>query len=377
MAENKDFQEKTEEPTFKKLDDARKKGQIARSKELSTALVLLASAVALISIGSYIASALYEITKRSFTLSRDETYDAKHMFQILEMSVSESAGPLIAFMVIAMIGGIYGSIAMGGFNFSWEAAGPKASKLSPVQGFKRMLGTEALVELIKGIAKVVVVMFMTYIALIIFKDEALHLDIELYPMNLFHAMNMIEWAFLLLCTAMIPIAMIDVPYQNHKHNEEMKMTLQEVKDERKNAEGAPMVKSRVRRLQYQAAANRMMQDVPKADVIVTNPTHYSVAIQYEQDGSRAPVMVAKGLDELAMHIRKIGKAHDVPIVESPALARAIYYSTEVNHEVPQKLFMAVAQILAYVYQLKAYKAGKGKRPKNLKKDLPIPPELRR
>lgn len=377
MAENQDAQEKTEEPTSKKIEDSRKKGQIARSKELSTALVLIASAVGMIAVGSHIAAAMYKITERAFTLSRDETYDLNHMFQLLEMSVSESAWPMLAFMFISMIGGVYGCIAMGGYNFSWEAAGPKASKMSPIKGFKRMFGTDALVELLKAIAKVLVVIFMAYIALLIFKDEALHLDIELYPLNLFHAMNMIEWAFLLLCAAMIPIALIDIPYQNHKHNEEMKMTLQEVKDERKNSEGDPLVKNRIRRLQYQASANRMMQDVPKADVIVTNPTHFSVAIQYEQDGSRAPVVLAKGLDELAMHIRKIGKAHDVPIIESPALARAIYYSTEVNHEVPQKLFMAVAQILAYVYQLKAYKKGKGKRPKTLKKDLPIPPELKR
>lgn len=377
MAENQDGQEKTEEPTSKKIEDSRKKGQIARSKELSTAMVLLASAIAMMAIGSYIAGAMYNITKRAFTLSRDETYDLNHMFQILQISITESAGPMLAFMLIAMIGGIYGCIAMGGYNFSWGAAGPKASKMSPISGFKRMFGTEALVELLKAIAKVLVVLFMAYMALLLFKDEALHLDIELYPLNLFHAMDMIEWAFLLLCAAMIPIALIDIPFQAHKHNEEMKMTLQEVKDERKNSEGDPMVKSRVRRLQYQASANRMMQDVPKADVIVTNPTHFSVAIQYEQNGSRAPVVLAKGLDELAMHIRKIGKAHDVPIVESPALARAIYYSTEINHEVPQKLFMAVAQILAYVYQLKAFKAGKGKRPKALKKDLPIPTELRR
>jgi flagellar biosynthetic protein FlhB len=377
MSENTSGQEKTEEPTPKKLDDARKKGQLARSKELATAALLIASALALLAVGSRIATAMFEITKRSFVLSRDETYDEKHMFQILDMSVTQSAWPLLIFMLIAMAGGIYGSTAMGGFNFSWEAAAPKASKMSPKSGFKRMFGTEAVVELLKGIGKVLVVMLMAYIALYIFKDEALHLDIELYPLNLFHAMNMIEWAFLLLCAAMIPIALIDVPYQNFKHNDEMKMTLQEVKDERKSSEGDPLVKNRVRRLQYQASANRMMQEVPNADVIVTNPTHFSVAIKYEQDGSRAPTVVAKGLDELAMHIRKIGKAHDVPIIESPALARAIYYSTEVKHEVPQKLFMAVAQILAYVYQLKAYKAGKGKRPKSLKKDMPIPPELRR
>lgn len=377
MAEQDDSFEKTEEPTSKKLEDARKKGQVARSKELATTLLLVVSAFALLSIGRYIASAMYQITERSFTLSRDETYDIQHMFQILEMSVSQSTWPLVAFMVIAMIGGIYGSIALGGFNFTWSSAAPKANRMSPVQGFKRMFGTDALVELLKGIGKVVVISAMAYLALVIFEDEALHLDIEMYPLNIFHALDMIEWAFILLCCGMIPIALIDVPYQSHKHNEEMKMTMQEVKDERKNAEGDPMVKNRVRRIQYQAAANRMMQEVPNADVIVTNPTHYSVAISYDQDGNRAPVLIAKGLDELALHIRKIGTAHEVPIVESPALARAIYYSTEINHEVPQKLFMAVAQVLAYVYQLKAYKNGKGSRPKALKKDLPIPPELRR
>jgi len=188
---------------------------------------------------------------------------------------------------------------------------------------------------------------------------------------------MIEWAFLLLCCGMIPIALIDVPYQNFKHNKEMKMTMQEVKDERKNSEGDPQVKGRIRRLQYQASANRMMQAVPDADVIVTNPTHFSVAIKYEQDGDRAPIMVAKGADELAMHIRKIATAHDIPIIESPMLARAIFYSTEPDNEIPSKLFMAVAQVLAYVYQLKAYKKGKATRPKALKKNLPIPPELRR
>lgn len=377
MAEQDDSFEKTEEPTSKKIEDSRKKGQIARSKELATTMLLVASAVALIAVGHSIASAMFGLTKRAFVLSRDETYDTQHMFQILENAVKETAWPMILFMLIAMAGGIYGNIALGGYNFTWSSAAPKGNRLSPVQGVKRMFGTEALVELLKGIGKVVVIATMAYIAMLIFKDEALHLDVELYPLNLFHALNMIEWAFLLLCLGMIPIAIVDIPYQSHKHNEEMKMTMQEVKDERKNAEGDPMVKNRVRRIQFQAAANRMMQDVPDADVIVTNPTHYSIAIKYDQFGNRAPVLIAKGLDELAMHIRKIGAAHDVPIIESPALARAIYYSTDVNSEVPEKLFTAVAQILAYVYQLKTFKEGKGKRPKAPKKDMPIPPELRR
>lgn len=369
--------EKTEEPTAKKLQDARKKGQIARSRELSTALVLICSAVSFLLMGSYIASALFSVMQRTFTLSRDETYDINHMFQAWGNAFSEVSTPVLFYMIIAMIAGIYGSIALGGYNFTWESAKPKGEKINPINGFKRMFGVEGLVELLKAIGKFLVIASAAYLSLLFFKDEALHLDQELYPLSLFHALDMIEWAFLILCCALIPIVAIDVPYQSHKHNEQMKMTKQEVKDERKNAEGDPQVKGRIRRLQMQAAAQRMMQEVPKADVIVTNPTHYSVALKYDENGNRAPVLVAKGVDELAMHIRKIATAHDVPLIPSPMLARAIYYSTEPDHEIPNKLFMAVAQVLAYVYQLKAYKSGRGQRPKPLRKDLPIPPEYRR
>lgn len=372
-----DSYEKTEEPTQKKIQDSRKKGQVARSRELSTALVLIASALSFLLMGSYIAEALFSVMQRTFTLSRDETYDTTHMFQAWGNAFSEVSMPVLFYMVIAMSAGIYGSIALGGYNFTWQSASPKASKISPIAGFKRMFGVEGLVELLKAIGKFFVIAGAAYLALLLFRDEALHLDQELFPLNLFHALDMIEWAFLMLCCALIPIVAIDVPYQSHKHSEEMKMTLQEVKDERKNSEGDPQVKGRIRRLQYQAAANRMMQEVPNADVVVTNPTHYSVALKYDDNGTRAPVLVAKGVDALAMHIRTIATAHDVPLIPSPMLARAIYYSTEADNEIPQKLFMAVAQVLAYVYQLKAFKNGKGKRPNPLKRNLPIPPEYRR
>ena len=371
-----DAHEKTEEPTEKKLQDAAEKGQIARSKELSTALVLVVSALVFMLMGGWLAEELYLVMSRTFTLSRDETYDITHMFSAWDEAISAVGWPLLFYMIISTIAGIYGSVALGGYNFSWESAQPKGSKMNPINGFKRMFGTNGLVELLKALAKFFVIAGMGLIALFYFKDEALHLDMELYPRNIFHALDMLGWAFLLLACGTIPIAMIDVPYQKHKHNEEMKMTKQEVKDERKNAEGDAEVKGRVRRLQYQAATRRMMQDVPDADVVVTNPTHFSVAIKYDEDGNRAPILVAKGADELAMHIRKIATASDVPLLPSPMLARAIYYSTEVNEEIPNKLFMAVAQVLAYVYQLKAYRAGKGKRPKPLKKDLPIPPDMR-
>ncbi|MEP7703001.1 flagellar biosynthesis protein FlhB [Paraglaciecola sp. 25GB23A] len=372
-----DESDKTEDPTGKKVDDSRKKGQIARSKELSTALVLVISGIGFIVMGSSIAEALFKISQRTFTLSRDETYDYNHMFQAWGLAIETISYPVLLFLTIVAIAGIYGNIALGGYNFTWESASVKASKLNPLAGLKRMFGMNGLVELLKALAKFFIVAAMAYFAMNIFHEEALHIDMELYPMNLFHAMDMVEWSFLIMCCALIPIAAFDVPYQAWKHNKEMKMSKQEVKDERKNSDGDPLVKSRIRRLQYQSAARRMMQEVPTADVVVTNPTHYSIALKYDKQGTKAPTVVAKGVDELAMHIRKIANAHEVPIIESPMLARAIYYSTEADQAIPEKLFMAVAQVLAYVYQLKAYKNGKGKRPKPLRKDLPIPPELRR
>ena len=372
-----DSSEKTEDPTGKKLEDTRKKGQIARSRELSTTLVLVVSAFMFLFVGGWIAESVFKLTQRMFVLSRDETYDTTHMFGAWGEAISTVSVPVLLYMTVAMLAGIYGSIALGGYNFTWEGAKFKGSKMSPLSGFKRMFGMNGLVELIKSIAKVVVIVGMALGALLFFEDEGLHLDLELYPGNIFHALDMLKWAFIMLVCGMIPIALIDVPYQIYKHNKEIKMTKQEVKDERKNSEGHPLVKGRIRRLQYQAATKRMMQEVPQADVVVTNPTHYSVAIKYDDSGNRAPVVVAKGTDELAMHIRKIATANDVPLIPSPMLARAVYYSTEIDGEVPNALFMAVAQVLAHVYQLKAHRAGKGKRPKPLKRDLPIPPELRR
>lgn len=371
-----DSSEKTEDPTGKRLEEARNKGQIARSRELSTTLVLVASSLMFLLFGSFIAEALFAISGRMFTLSRDETYDPTHMFSAWGVAITEVSTPVLSFMFVSMIAGIYGSIALGGYNFTWYSAAPRFSKLNPLSGMKRMFGVNGLVELLKAFAKFIVIGAMALISLSLFQDEALHLDQEIYPLNIFHALDMIEWAFFLLTLGMVPIALFDVPYQSYKHNEQMKMTKQQVKDERKNSEGDPQVKGRIRKLQYQAATRRMMQEVPKADVVVTNPTHYSVALKYDEHGVRAPVVIAKGSDELAMHIRKIATAHDVPLIPSPMLTRAIYYTTEVDEEIPHKLFMAVAQVLAYVFQLKKYKAGKAKRPKPLARDLPIPPDMR-
>lgn len=370
-----DSGEKTEEPTAKKLQKSREEGQLPRSKELSTALILVFSAIALLFIGEQLAKALLTIMRRAFTLSRDEVHDTAHMFQMLNSVLTELWFPMLVFLLIGIVAGIYGNIAIGGFNFSWKAAGPKASKMNPLSGFKRMFGMNGLVELLKGVAKVAVVAVSSWFALSFYQAEALTLDQELFPLNFTHALDLLAVIFLIMCCSLIPIVLIDVPYQKYKHNKELKMTKQEVKDEQKNTDGNPEIKGRIRRLQYEASQRRMMQDVPTADVVVTNPTHYSVALRYDKYGSGAPMVVAKGGDEMAMHIRTIAKANDVAILSTPPLARSIFYTTEVGDEIPEALFMAVAQVLAFVFQMQAFKQGKAPRPSPLSKKLPIPKEL--
>ncbi|KAF7787080.1 flagellar biosynthetic protein FlhB [Pseudoalteromonas rubra] len=369
-------QERTEEPTDKKISDARKKGQVARSKELGTTFVLIFSAVSLLLYGPDIAKGLYNMMGRMFTLNRNETYDTTKMFSVWGDAFSEIIFPLSMFVLIIMVAGIIGNTLLGGFNFSWQAAAPKPSKMSPMKGIKRMFGPQAAVELVKSILKFVLVAGFAILLIKVFFYEILHLSIEQIPGSIMHSLEILAWMFLALSCTMIIISAIDAPYQSYNHHKQLKMTLQEVKDEYKNSEGDPQIKARIRRTQREMSQRRMMQEVPDADVVVTNPTHYSVALKYDTEKAGAPMVIAKGVDELAMQIRKIAKGNEVPIVESPVLTRSLYHTTEVGDQIPQKLFTAVAQVLAYVFQLKKFNKGRGKRPVELKKDLPIPDELK-
>ena len=217
---------------------------------------------------------------------------------------------------------------------------------------------------------------MAYILLAGLFDEILGLSLEATPINFEHATSMLLWMFLALALSIGIIAAIDAPYQVWEHNRQLKMTKQEVKDEFKNTEGSPEIKGRIRRAQYEMSQRRMMQDVPDSDVVITNPTHYAVAIKYDAAAGGAPTLVAKGIDEMAIHIRTIAKEHNVEILQSPALARSLYYTAEVNKNIPEELFAAVAQVLAFIYQLNEHKKGKGKRPTGLAKNLPIPDEFK-
>jgi flagellar biosynthesis protein FlhB len=368
--------EKTEQPTPKKLQDAAEKGQIARSKDMGTAFVLIGSAVAILMFGKMLAKAVLDIGQRMLRLDQKDIFETNSMFTAWGAVGEHLIPPMAGIFFIILIAAFLGNTLLGGFNFSWQAAGPKLSKMNPLNGFKRMFGLQALVELLKSILKVLVVVGIAYLLLKMFFFDIMALSLMSEPNNIESALYFLSWLFLGLCASVSVIAMVDAPYQKWNHTKQLKMSLQEIKDEYKNAEGDPQIKGRIRRMQMQMSMKRMMQEVPKADVIVTNPTHYAVALKYDQGKFRAPVVLAKGVDEVAMHIRRIGNEHKVPVLESPALARAIYHTTKIDHPIPEQLFAAVAQVLAYVYQLKMYKKGKGSRPKSLAKELPIPDDYR-
>ncbi|PJG60620.1 flagellar biosynthesis protein FlhB [Aeromonas cavernicola] len=376
MADND--QERTEQPTSKRLQKAREKGQIARSKELGTASVLLAAVFGLLMLKGSLASAMVNVLTMGFTLEREQAFDPNAMIGMLPNLLEPLVLPLSLLFCLVAIAAFIGNTLMGGMNFSTEAMLPKWSKLSPLRGLKRMFGVQSLVELIKSIAKVLFITLFAWWMLSSQFDHLLNLSMEGFPGGIIDALELFLWMLIMLCCALIPIVAIDVPFQQWNHMRQLKMTKQEIKDEYKDSEGKPEVKGRIRRLQMEMATRRMMGDVPKADVIITNPTHYSVALQYDATKpGTAPKVLAKGVDEIAMKIREIGREYDITILPSAALTRAIYYSTDIGREIPEGLFAAVAQVLAYVYQLKKFRRGRGHRPTPLAAKLPIPPEYQK
>ncbi|MCM2678980.1 flagellar biosynthesis protein FlhB [Echinimonas agarilytica] len=368
-------QERTEEATPRKQEKAREKGQVPRSKELATAMVLISSAIGFLWFGRDASMAMQQIFIDSLTIERARIYDMNAYINGIAGSLKGLLPSMAAFMALVFICAFVGSIALGGLTVSAEAARPKLSKMSPLQGFKRMFGTQAVVELVKAIAKFSVVAVVAVMLLNILFPEILQLSSESAPGNIIHAITMFVWMFVGLCCSMLLIVVIDVPFQLYNHNKQLRMTMQEVKDEYKDTEGSPEIKRRIRRVQMEMAQRRMMGEVPNADVVVTNPDHFAVALRYDSRDAKAPVVVAKGIDFVAEQIKQMAREHEIPIMRQAALARAVYYTTELEKEIPGPLFAAVAQILAYVFQLKMYQKGKGSRPKSLNIDKEIPREL--
>ncbi len=373
MAENQDGQEKTEQPTAKRLDDARRKGQVPRSRELNTMAVTMIGVVSLVAMSRSLGGSLSQMMSERFVLTREEIFDVNSMLANLGQGVAEAFLGLSPFFLLVMVAAIFSSVALGGISFSSEALVPKLEKLSPLKGFKRMFSARGLMELVKAMAKFLLIGGITVLLLYntLGKYLALHgMEID---QAVSHLNGLIGWSVILLASSLILIAAIDVPFQLWDHKRQLKMTRQELRDEMKDTEGRPEIKSRIRQLQREMAQRRMMEQVPKADVIVTNPTHYAVALQYDPERMHAPKLVAKGADLIAMNIRQVAQEHKVPLVESPMLARAIYFHTEIDAYIPAGLYLAVAKLLAYVFQLRAYRAEGGERPR-MPDDLTVPEE---
>jgi len=351
MAEN-DAQERTEQATPKRLEEARKKGQIPRSRDLSTAAVTLVGGAALYLLGGQITGQMAEMMRRSLALSRDEATDASHMLPALGQAAAEGlwlSAPVLGAITLAAI---IAPLALGGWSFSGQAMMPQFSRMNPIEGVKRMFALRSLIELTKAMAKFGVVAIIA--AIVLWNDATTLMALGREPLQqaIGHAVQISGKALLLISAGLLIIAGIDVPYQLWQYAKQMRMSREEIREEYKESEGSPEVKGRIRQLQQQLARQRMMQEVPKADVVVTNPTHFAVALKYDEKRMRAPIVVAKGADEIAAKIREVAGEHKVPIFEAPPLARVLFRNVDIGDEIPATLYIAVAQILTYVFQLK-------------------------
>lgn len=351
MAES-DGQERTEQATPKRIQEARDKGQIPRSRELNTVAALMAAAAMFIATGDSMLQGLSDILHRNLTLQREDIFDTSVMFPRFIAGLLDAVGTFVPFMILMVVVAMLAAVALGGWSFSVQAMNIKLEKLNPIKGMGRVFSWRGLVEMLKGMAKFGLIATVAILLLNFRGDEFLGLGGEALPQALAHMGNLLSWSFLVISSVLLLVAAVDVPFQLWDHARQLKMTRQEIKEENKQTEGSPEVKGRQRSIQMEMAQRRMMEEVPKADVVVTNPTHYAVALRYDQSAMGAPVVVARGVDLVASRIRSVATEADVPIVEAPPLARAIYFSTELAEAIPEGLYRAVAQILAYVYHLR-------------------------
>ncbi len=377
MAESESGQDKTEEPTEKKKKDAREKGEIARSKELNTLAVMLAGAGGLLIYGGGLAQDLLEVMRLNFSLPREVLLSPGAMGQYLLHSGKIAIIAVQPVLITLLLAALIGPISLGGWLFAGSSLAPKFSRMNPANGIKRMFSSTAVIELLKALAKFLLILFVALTVLKSDIDDLLRIAHEPLEQAIIHSVQLVGWSTLWMACGLILIAAVDVPVQLYQSHKKLMMTKQEIRDEHKDQEGRPEVKQRIRQLQREMSQRRMMAAIPDADVVITNPTHYAVALKYDPDKGGAPMLIAKGSDFLALKIREIAVSNNVLLLESPALARSIYYSTELDQEIPGGLYLAVAQVLAYVYQIRQFRAGKGKRPEPFNDDVPIPPELRR
>lgn len=376
MAESGSGQEKTEDPTGKKIEEARDEGQVPRSRELTTLLMLFTAGGGFLFMGKDIIEDLLMILRSNLSIERSLLFQESALAQRLWDSINSGLLALLPFFVLMVVGALASPIILGGWSFSTKALMPKLSKLDPIKGMARLLSSKGLVELIKALLKFVLVTIVGYFLFQSYISDFLLLGNMQVGDGIGTLGSDLLWVFVLLSCSLIVVALIDIPFQLYDYNKQQKMTKQEVKDENKETEGNPELKRKVKQAQFDLTQRRMMEAIPDADVVITNPTHYAVALKYDQINMSAPIVVGLGADLIALQIRRIASAHDVPILESPVLARSIYHNSKIGQEIPAGLYHAVAQVLAYIYQLKQYQQNGGVEPSPVT-DIPIPDELKR
>ena len=375
--EQSSAQERTEEASQRRLEKAKKDGEVPRSRELVTTCLFLGGVCAMMAFSPFMAGQFQQLFTMNLAIRPEILLDSNHMSRHLGESVLIGLTALLPVFGVILFSVLVGSLLLGGWTFSHKQYQPKLSRLSPIQGIKRIVSIRSLVELVKSILKVSLIVGALILVITNLWPELISLNRQALRPALMHSLLLAGTGILTYALALALIAAIDMPFQKWQHIKKLRMTRQELKDEQKDTDGRPELKSRIRDMQREQANRRMMQEIPKADVVVTNPTHYAVALKYDSGRAKAPFVVARGVDEVAFKMIEIAKEHTRPIVRSPALTRAIYYSTKLNQEVAADLYMAIAQVLAYVYRLRQYKQGLGPVPTPLPQEFDIPKHLQR
>ena len=345
MAENENGQEQTEQPTPKKLRDAKQKGQTPRSIDFNTTVLTILAGVGLLLMGPGMLDELSINLRDNFTIDRQQMLDPATLLVNLKMSVLSILVGIGPFWLMMFVTALLTPMVLGGWVFTFENVAPKLGKLNPIKGIGKMFSVKSLMELIKSLLKVSVLGGIGFVLYMHLRERFMSLSSHPFHSAIVEAADMLVWSLIALACGMVLIAAIDVPFQIWQHHKQLRMTRQEIKDELRDTEGKPEVKAKIRSLQQRFATSRMMDEVPNADVVITNPTHFSVALRYDQSSMRAPILVAKGTGLIALRIREIASDNDVTIVESAPLARALFSSTDLNGEIPSPLYLAAMQYL--------------------------------
>lgn len=373
MAEESDL-EKTEPASPRRLEKAREEGQVARSRELVTFVMLTTGVGALWTLGDMIGGHFDSALRNGLQFERASAFDASHMMVQAGTAVLHAMQALMPVLLMMLVAALVAPMMLGGWLLSGKSLAPKFSKLNPVAGIGRMFSAESLAELVKTIVKSLLIGGVAWWVIWGKLDAIMALMNEPARAALPHALHLVAGSCALIIASLLLVALIDVPYQLWSHARKLRMSREDLRQEQKESDGDPQVKAQIRRQQQQMARRRMMAEVPKADIVVTNPTHFAVALKYHDKDMRAPRVVAKGSDLVALRIRAMAEEHKVPVLEAPPLTRALFRHTQLGDEIPAALYAAVAEVLAWAYQLSRAGTEGGALPRP-PRDLPVPESL--